>query len=76
MKPSGTPTLMSAHEECLPFKTILCILFLRKSVERVNKFTVKPYWNNLQMSSLCQPLSKALEMSKNIALVSIPSSKQ
>ena len=76
MKPSGTPTLMSVRGECLSFKTILCILFLRKSVQRVNKFTVKPYWHNLQMISLCLPLSKALEMSKNIALVSIPSSKQ
>lgn len=75
MKPSGTPTLMTDHEECLPFKTILCILFLRKSVQRVKKFTVKPYCHSLQISSLCQPLSKALEMSKNIALVSIPSSK-
>ena len=64
MKPSGTPTLMSFHEECLSFKTILCILLLRKSVQRVNKFTVEPYWHNLQMSSLCQPLSKALFLLK------------
>ena len=33
MKPSGTPTLMSAHEECLPFKTILCILSLENQLK-------------------------------------------
>ena len=42
MEPWGTPALMSAQEECWPFKTTLCFLLLRKSVNRANKFPVYP----------------------------------
>ena len=45
--PCGTPALMSAHEECWSLKITLCFLLRRKSVKRVNKVPVKPYWCNL-----------------------------
>ena len=70
-----TLALMLAHEECWSFKTTLCSLLLRNSAERVNNVSVKPYWHNLEIRPLCQILSKALEMSKNIALLSVSLSK-
>ena len=63
--PWGTPALTSAHEENWPFKSTLCLLFFRKSFIELRSLTEIPFCFNLKIKSLCQTLSKAMEISTN-----------
>ena len=42
MDPWGIPALVSAHDEFWAFKTTLCFLLVKKSIERDNKSPEKP----------------------------------
>ena len=55
--PCGTPAEIFDHLECWPFKTTLCLLSFRKSIEIFNKLTVTPFCFNLKIRPLCQTLS-------------------
>ena len=56
-------------------KTTLCFILQRTSCKMLMIYPLKPVWHKLKSSPLCQTVSKALEMSKNIPQTLIPLSK-
>ena len=73
--PWGTPALTLAHEEYWPFKTTLGLLASTRSIIKVNTLPLTPFYFNLEMSTFCQTLSVAFDISKKTSLTSYPSSK-
>ena len=58
-----------------PFKTTLSFLSFWKSINNFDKFPVTPFCFYLKIRSVCQTLSKALEISRKMSLTSKPLSK-
>ena len=50
----------------LSSKTTLCFILQRTSCKMLTIYPLKPVWHKLKSIPLCQTVSKALEMSKNI----------
>ena len=53
----------------------LCFLYFRNFSKVFSKLPATPFWFDLKITSLCQTLSKALDMSRKTPLTSIPLSK-
>ena len=75
MESWSTPAPMLDQGETCPFKKTRCFLKVRKSVIIFKILSDMPFCFNLNIRPLCQTLSNALDISKNIALTSRLSSK-
>ena len=76
MEPLGTTVLMSAYEECWPFKTSLFFLLLRKSVKKSQQIPSKTMLAFIIYKSFVPVFVKNFRDIRIFLKPSIPSSKE